>query len=215
MGHGLHLDNGRTMTSFNSRNDFGNKVQKFSSMNFWFRGTQQNAGLLSVHDTNSWDATRSIKLKNGDVCATSGPGEEICTSDRYYADDRWHMVTHTLDLDGAQHLSIDDTEVATKSSPIVNRWKTQWSLGFVYGTNIFTGTIDQFRFYNRPLKDSERHILFREPFEALGESEASAIIGWNGATRPIPPTQTGSTNTGSTDTGSINYEPTNTGSTNS
>ena len=166
-------------------------VQDDFTIAFWLK-TNMNAGGSS----NFWDGpglvcgevngiTNDYGITYGINQVNFGTGNpDVTISSSNLSDNQWHFVTVTRNMTtGANKLFIDNNLVATATgSTLPLTAETTLRIGKSRYNMYFNGSLDDFRFYDRVLFDSEIDMLFNEPAsnatrEITLDSESSIDYG--------------------------------------
>lgn len=163
-----------------SNDDMNVGYYKDFSFAFWMKASQGTSerGILDNLSTGRF----TVKLSSSGqiwLRMASGETEEVKTTERY-DDNQWHHVAITADRDTEYKIYVDGALVATEAKTnFVNLANlSTWSFNSQSEGNVFyNGVLDDFRFYNRVLTQSEvKEIAPIYMFTSPMEGEVAAMV---------------------------------------
>lgn len=169
-GRALLFDGGQSDQVSVSPFEVSDQIEDNYTGAFWFRTSCSDCGLFSMSRSNpplyTVEPHRQVYLASGNVCADVD-GQAICTSGVDYANDRWHLVAHTLGgSEGGQRLYVDGVEQAAggRSSSLLGV-NNQVHLGYAPAASqrFLSGRMDEVEIYHRVLDDADIAARFTEP----------------------------------------------------
>ena len=123
------------------------------TLEYWFKTTASNANLFEVN-YNGHD--RNMYLNNGSLRARLWSDQTITSSASGLNDGVWHHVSWTVQSGVGQKLYVDGALVATGSKGESNfNWAARFYLGYTVYGGANTGSMDEFRLWNRVVPVSE------------------------------------------------------------
>jgi len=164
------------------------------TVSFWLKATDKNSGVFAVNAgkiNNSTGHDRHIYLSSGKFCQRiwsedsrnqSGDGsvQYISCTDKPI-NNGFNLVTLVVSDTAASHYVNGILVKKIDSRPSEFDWNDRFFLGFSYDAahQYFKGILDEFRYYNRVLKDSEIKSLFKQSISLAGSMKGLNPVGFS------------------------------------
>ena len=179
-------------TSFIDVPDNSNYNSTTGTWSTWFKINNVPGGnssiLLAKHSGTGSNGGISIRLVSTGVIAaqfkTTGGSSANLTGTTAYNDSAWHLVVLTFAGNGTANLYVDGNTEASGSPP--SGWSFTASSTFRLGKspdsfwNVYDGSLDDARIYNRVITSAERSALFKSSGSGISTAvgQKSLVAQW-------------------------------------